>query len=243
MTDPSLCREVLEGVGTLAELERLRASGHENLYLQQALYLIGGAMTGNVVLHDWYSLARKEEDYDRLKSKVAATMEKIQAAKEPLAKEKVDFEAYKLTEEWATAAGHKQVGSLNQLLSQERKLWKEAYTRENEKFYRLHQEIVNLKAANTSLEKKEAATIAAMEKAIAGRNTTVRALEEANVGHTSVVKALEEAKLAYTALEVRDTTLADVNRHLVEAEAGAVKAEEERDGATSMNANLVADHA
>ncbi|KAM0043430.1 hypothetical protein Hdeb2414_s0010g00341171 [Helianthus debilis subsp. tardiflorus] len=169
-------------------------------------------MTGNVILHDWYSLSRKEEEYDRLKSKVATTTEKIQATKERLAIEKAGFEAYKRTEEWAVVAGHKQ-------------------------------EMVNLKSANASVEKKKVVAILTMEEAIAGRNTTVQALEEANVGHTSVVKVLKEAKLAYATLEVRDATMADVNRRLVEAEARAVKAEEERDDATSMNANLVADRA
>ncbi|MFS7923831.1 hypothetical protein Hanom_Chr03g00265491 [Helianthus anomalus] len=75
MTDPSLYREDLKGVGTPAEVEWLRVSGRENLYLQHTLYLIGAGVTGNVILHDWYSLSQKEEEYQKFKSEVAATME------------------------------------------------------------------------------------------------------------------------------------------------------------------------
>ncbi|KAF5813285.1 hypothetical protein HanXRQr2_Chr03g0096491 [Helianthus annuus] len=95
-----------------------------------------------------------------------------------------------------------------------------------------------------------------MEEAIAGRNTTAKALEEADLSRTNAVKALEEANLALAKLErtqgpvARDATLADVNRCLVEAEARASKAEEERgqafstlDEAISMNANLTHDRA
>ncbi|MFS7989806.1 hypothetical protein Hanom_Chr11g01051171 [Helianthus anomalus] len=161
------------------EVEWLRASKHENLYLQHALYLIGRAVTGNVILNDWYSLAQKEEEYEWFKSKFVATMENIKAA-------------YKRTEELAISAGHKQ------------------------------------------------------------------ALEEANLGRSNAVKALEEANLAYAKLEesarkdlqARDASLVDVNRRLLEAEARAAKAEEERgqavamlDDAISMNANLIADRA
>ncbi|MFS7930490.1 hypothetical protein Hanom_Chr04g00344941 [Helianthus anomalus] len=68
MTDPSLCREFLKGSFTTAEVERLRVSGCENLYLQHALYLVGAAATGNVILRDWYSLAQNEEEYNHFKT-------------------------------------------------------------------------------------------------------------------------------------------------------------------------------
>ncbi|KAM0070011.1 hypothetical protein Hdeb2414_s0001g00008251 [Helianthus debilis subsp. tardiflorus] len=203
MTDPSLCREVLRGVGTPTELARLRASGCDNLYLQHSLHLFGGSMTGNVILRDWYPLARKEEECDRLKSKAAAVaMDKIRASEERLLKEKADFEAYKRTKEWAMAAGHKQVRSLTDLLSEVRKLWKEAFARENENFYRLHQENVILKAANAALVKEKIATVAAMKDAEASSEAMVKALEEANVGHTRMAKTIEGAKVSYAALEV-----------------------------------------
>ncbi|MFS7969683.1 hypothetical protein Hanom_Chr09g00812061 [Helianthus anomalus] len=142
LLDYYYCMEALKGVGTPAELERLKASGRQNLYLQHALYLIGGAVTGNVILQDWYSLAQKEEEYDWLKPEAATTMEKIQVVEERLAKERTDFEAYKWTEKWAAATSQKQVWSLSLLLSQEHKLWNEACAREYEKFYRLRQEML-----------------------------------------------------------------------------------------------------
>ncbi|MFS7968803.1 hypothetical protein Hanom_Chr09g00801811 [Helianthus anomalus] len=208
MTDPSLCTEVFEGVGTPAELERLRAGGGENLYLQHALYLIGGVATGNVILYDWYSLAQKEEEYDRLKSEVAATMEKSKQLRSACLKREPTL---RCTNGWRS-------GPLLQ--------------------------------ATNSLEKKEATAVAAMEEAIVGCNTAVKALEEANLGRTNAVKALEEANLVYSKLEenackdlqAHDVTLANVNRRLVEVEAWAAKAEEERDDVVSMNANFVADH-
>ncbi|MFS7993356.1 hypothetical protein Hanom_Chr12g01093091 [Helianthus anomalus] len=58
-------------------------------------------------------------------------MEKIRASEGRLAKEKADFEAYKRTKQWGATAGHKQVRSLTHLLSEERKLWKEACARVN----------------------------------------------------------------------------------------------------------------
>ncbi|MFS7945112.1 hypothetical protein Hanom_Chr06g00520131 [Helianthus anomalus] len=88
-------------------------------------------------------------------------MENIKAAQERLAKEKTDFDTYKRTEEWSVVAANKQVRSLKKLLSQERKLWNEARVCDNDKFYCLRQEIINLKAANAGLVKKEAAVVAA----------------------------------------------------------------------------------
>ncbi|KAJ0680765.1 hypothetical protein HanPI659440_Chr16g0628021 [Helianthus annuus] len=128
-------------------------------------------------------------------------MENISAAQECLAKEKVDFEAYKRTEEWSAFATNKQVRSLTKLLSQERKLWNKACARDNDKFYRLHQEIINFKAANAGLEDKEAAVVAAMEEANLARNR------------------IEES--ARKDLQDKDVALVEVNQRLVEAEARA----------------------
>ncbi|MFS7951589.1 hypothetical protein Hanom_Chr07g00596941 [Helianthus anomalus] len=77
MTDPSFCREVLKGVATPTELARLKAGGRDTLYQQHALHLIGGSLTRNLILHDRYSLACKEEECERLKSEASAAMQKI----------------------------------------------------------------------------------------------------------------------------------------------------------------------
>ncbi|MFS7939285.1 hypothetical protein Hanom_Chr05g00449941 [Helianthus anomalus] len=68
MTDPSLCRELLKCAFTPAEVDLLRASGGENLYLQLTIHLVGVVATCNVILHNWYSLAQKEEEYQCFKT-------------------------------------------------------------------------------------------------------------------------------------------------------------------------------
>ncbi|MFS7993361.1 hypothetical protein Hanom_Chr12g01093151 [Helianthus anomalus] len=94
------------------------------------------------------------QECDQLKAKAAAAIEKIRASEGRLAKEKADFKDYKQTEQWGATASHKQVRSLTHLLSEERKLWKEACSRENEKLFRLRQENINLKAVNAALVKE-----------------------------------------------------------------------------------------
>ncbi|KAM0037743.1 hypothetical protein Hdeb2414_s0013g00406851 [Helianthus debilis subsp. tardiflorus] len=78
-------------------------------------------------------------------------MKTAQAAEEQLEKEKVAFEKLKQSERWAASAGLELVRSLAKLLFDERKLWKEACARENEKLFRVLQEVNNLKAANATL--------------------------------------------------------------------------------------------
>ncbi|MFS7930489.1 hypothetical protein Hanom_Chr04g00344931 [Helianthus anomalus] len=129
-------------------------------------------------------------------------MENIRAIEERLAKEKVYFETYKRTEEWVVVSVHIQ---------------NEACVRENEKFYRLRQEIVNLKAANARLKKREVATVAAMEEAIVARTTTVKAMEKANLARNRIEENARKD------LQAHELVLAEVNRRLVKAEARATK--------------------
>ncbi|MFS8008628.1 hypothetical protein Hanom_Chr14g01275011 [Helianthus anomalus] len=77
---------------------------------------------------------------------------------ERLKKDRATFEKLKQTETWAATAGLKQVHSLTKLLSDERKGWREACARENEKLFHVYQELTNLKAANAALMKEKAAT-------------------------------------------------------------------------------------
>ncbi|KAF5790875.1 hypothetical protein HanXRQr2_Chr09g0388221 [Helianthus annuus] len=222
MTDPSLCREALKGFGPPAEAARLKAGGRESLYHQLALHL----------------------ESARVKEEAAAAMKKVQAAEERLAKQKADFESYKRTEQWAAAAGHQHVRSLTHLLAEERKLWKEDCARENENFYRLRQEINNLKAANAALAKEKAATEATMKEAEARREAVVKEVADANVGRSRMAKIIEDLKEeSRKEVEARETILGDVNRRLEEAEARATKVEEERDDLATMNAQPVADRA
>ncbi|KAF5802825.1 hypothetical protein HanRHA438_Chr06g0273361 [Helianthus annuus] len=209
MTNLSLCREALTGLGPLAKAAWIREFGRESLQYQLASYL------------------------------------------------KADFEAYKRTEQWAAAAGHKQVRSLTNLLAEERKLWKEACARENEKFYRLRQEINNLKAANVTLAqekvaadaaiadliKEKAAAEAAMKETEARGAAAVKELADANAGRSSLLKTIEDLKEARNEVKTRETILGDVNRHLEETEARARQVAEERDVLITSNAQLVDDRA
>ncbi|KAF5810524.1 hypothetical protein HanRHA438_Chr04g0180171 [Helianthus annuus] len=144
-------------------------------------------------------------------------MENIRAAVERLAKEKVEFETYKMTEEWVAVVVHIQVWSLTKLLSQERKIWNEACVREDEKIYRLRQEIMNLKAANAGLEKREVAKVAAMKEAIVARTTTAKAKEKANLARNRIEEKARKD------LQAHEVALAEVNRGLVEAEVGQLR--------------------
>ncbi|KAM0001783.1 hypothetical protein Hdeb2414_s0011g00366831 [Helianthus debilis subsp. tardiflorus] len=142
-------------------------------------------------------------------------MKNIRASQERLAKEKANFEVYKRTEEWSAVATNKQVWSLTKLLSKERKLWNNACVRDNDKFYRLCQEIINLKAANAGLKKKEVAVVATLEEANLARNR------------------IEEN--ACKNLHAKDVALAAVNRRLLEFEVEA-RAERARADAESAHA-------
>ncbi|MFS8003077.1 hypothetical protein Hanom_Chr13g01209651 [Helianthus anomalus] len=244
MTNPSLCREALKGFGPPAEAARINADGRESLCHQLAFHLVSGSLVANAILDEWSYLTRREKDYARLKEEVAAAMKKVQAAEERLANQKADFEAYKRKKQWAIAAGHQQVRSLTNLLAEKRKLWKEACAGENERFYRLRQEINNLKAANATLAKEKAATEATMKEAEARREAMVKELADANVGRTRIAKIIEDLKEeSHKLVEACETILGDVNRLLEEAETLARQVAEERDGLATMNAQLMADRA
>ncbi|MFS7998638.1 hypothetical protein Hanom_Chr12g01156271 [Helianthus anomalus] len=107
MTNLSLCGEALRRLGHPSEAARIRDFGHEN-----------------------FAASAYEEESARLKEEAVVLMKKAQADEERLAKQKAGFEAYKQTEQWAIAAGHKQVGSLTNILAEERKLEGSLHERE-----------------------------------------------------------------------------------------------------------------
>ncbi|KAF5774612.1 hypothetical protein HanRHA438_Chr13g0612931 [Helianthus annuus] len=144
----------------------------------------------------------------------------------------------------ARNCGHQQVRSLTHLLAEERKLWKEACARENEKFYHLRQEINNLEAENAALPKEKTVAEATMKEAEAHQAAVVKELADANVGRTGMAKIIEELKeKSRKEVEARETILGDVNRRLEEAEAQATKVVDERDDLATMNTQLVTDRA
>ncbi|KAM0034305.1 hypothetical protein Hdeb2414_s0016g00496031 [Helianthus debilis subsp. tardiflorus] len=160
-----------------------------------------------------------------------------------LEREKAAFEKLKQTERWAASAGLKQVRSLAKLLSDERKLWKEACDRENEKLFRVRQELNNLKAANATLVKEKAATEAAVKEAetrgaTALKEAEARAAQEladANANRITLNKVAE--------VQNRVTILEEVSSCATEAEAQANRAAEARDGLTTSLGQVNVDHA
>ncbi|KAJ0715882.1 hypothetical protein HanPI659440_Chr13g0506491 [Helianthus annuus] len=162
---------------------------------------------------------------------------------EQLEREKAAFAKLKQTKWWAASAGLEQVRNLAKLLSNERKLWKESCARENEKLFRVRQELNNLKVANAALVKEKAAAKAAVKEletrgATAlkeGEARAAKALADADADGTKLKKVVKE-------LQNRATILEEVTSRATEAEARARQAEESRDGlATSLN-QVTADH-
>ncbi|KAJ0795403.1 hypothetical protein HanPI659440_Chr04g0150091 [Helianthus annuus] len=165
MNDPSACREALRGLGTPVETARARGLSRQNLQSQLASMLVGDSIIANAIMEDYNVLARREQETIRLRAQAEAMMKTAQEGVEQLVKEKAAFEKLKQTERGAASAGLEQVRSLAKLLSDERKLWKEACARENEKLFRVRRELNNLKAANAALVKEKTAVEAAIKEA------------------------------------------------------------------------------
>ncbi|MFS7893793.1 hypothetical protein Hanom_Chr00s001127g01674391 [Helianthus anomalus] len=202
--------------------------------------LVGDSIIANAIMEDYNVLARREEETIRLKT--------IQEGVEQLVKEKVVFEKLKQTEKWVASAGLEQVRSLAKLPSDERKLWKEACARENEKFFRVRQELNNLKAANVALVKEKTAAEAAIKEAetrgaTALKEAKARAAKEladANADCTKLNKVVEELQAE---LKSRVSILEEVTSRATKAETRARQAEETRDGLTTSLAHVTDDHA
>ncbi|KAF5798945.1 hypothetical protein HanRHA438_Chr07g0309211 [Helianthus annuus] len=198
--DPSACRETLRGLGTPVETAPARGLGHQNLQSQLASMLVGGSVIVNAIMEDYYALACREEENIRLRVQAEAMMETAQAGKEQLEKEKAAFEKLKQTERWAASAGLEQVRSLAKPLSDELKLWKEACARENEKLFRVRQELNNLKVVNAALVKEKSAAEAAIKEAETRGATALKEAEaraakelaDANADRTKLNKVVEE---------------------------------------------------
>ncbi|KAM0054064.1 hypothetical protein Hdeb2414_s0006g00190881 [Helianthus debilis subsp. tardiflorus] len=214
------------------------------LYNQHALFLPSVASTGNVILRNWHTLLQKEEEYHRFKSKAAATMDNLKAAQERLAKEKADFEEYKRTEEWSAAAANEQVRSSTKILSPERKLWYEACTRDNDEFYHILQEIINLKAANAGLAKNETAVVAAIEETILACNRMEedarKNLQAKDVAPAELNRRLLEAKMEVRAERIRvDAQSARVETEKTKADAESAHARAEKMRVDTESARVV----
>ncbi|KAM0052170.1 hypothetical protein Hdeb2414_s0007g00245111 [Helianthus debilis subsp. tardiflorus] len=200
--------------------------------------LIGGSIIANAIMEDYNLLARREEETIRLRGEAEAEA-MVRAAREgaeQLEKDKATFEKLKQIETWAASVGCKQVRSLAKLLSDERKGWREACARENEKFFRVRQELNNLKAANAALVKEKAAAEAAVKEEEA---RGAKVLEVADADHAKLNKAMEELKAE---VQNRETIIEEVSARSTEAEARAREAEEAKDGLATSLSQVTTDH-
>ncbi|KAJ0693237.1 hypothetical protein HanPI659440_Chr15g0594911 [Helianthus annuus] len=172
----------------------------------------------------------KLEETIRLRAEAEAMVKATREGAEQLEKDKAAFEKLKQTETWAASAGLKQVRSLAKLLSDERKGWREACARENEKLFCVRQELNNLKAANAALV-KEKATVEAAAKEAEARGA--KALKDAEADRIKLNKVVEELKVE---VQNRVTIIEEVSARATEAEARSREAEEARYGlATSLS--------
>ncbi|KAJ0464332.1 hypothetical protein HanHA300_Chr14g0525961 [Helianthus annuus] len=177
LNDPSACTKILRGLGTPVETARARGLSRQNLQGQLASMLVGSSIIANAVMEDYNVLARREEETIRLRAEAEAMVKDAREGVEQLEREKAAFEKLKQTERWAASTGLEQVRTLAKLLSDERKLWKESCARENEKLFRVHQELNNLKAVNAALVKEKAATEAVAKEAETRGVTALKEVE------------------------------------------------------------------
>ncbi|KAJ0514232.1 hypothetical protein HanHA300_Chr10g0367281 [Helianthus annuus] len=221
MNDPSAYREILRGVGTPFETAHARGISRQNLQSQLACMLVGGSIVANAIMEDYTTLARREEETIWLRAQEEAMMKTAQAA---------------------------EVRSLAKLLSDERKLWKEACARENEKLFRLRQELNNLEAANAALVKEKTAAEAAVKEAETRSVTALKEVEahaakelaDANADRTKLNKVVEELQEARDGLATSLVKVTDDHawmrqhgiRHIVEA---ILDAPENATAVTDMN--------
>ncbi|KAF5768209.1 hypothetical protein HanXRQr2_Chr14g0633741 [Helianthus annuus] len=180
--DPSACRNILSGLAP-----RLRF----------------------FVPVDYRVLGRKEEEIDRLRAEAEAMVKVAREGAEQVEREKAAFEKQKQTEAWAATARLKQVRTLSKLLSDERKGWREACARENEKLFRVRQQVTNLKAANVALVKEKAAGEAAAKEAKEAEARGAKALVE---GLKVTARAAEAEARAREAAEARDSLISSLDQ-------------------------------
>ncbi|KAJ0765041.1 hypothetical protein HanPI659440_Chr08g0299021 [Helianthus annuus] len=248
--DPSACQDILSGLGTPFEVLRARGIPRENRINQLSSMLVGSFIMANSIMEDYKVLGHKEEEIVRLWDEVEAMAKAACEGAEQLEREKAHFEKHKQIEAWAATTGLKQVHTLAKLLSDERKGWREACARENEKLFRVLQEVTNLKAANAAFIKEKTAAEAVAKEAKEAEARSAKALEEADADRSNLNKPLRASRhelhlhltlfLCFT-MQNRVTIIEEVTARAAEAEAQAREAAEARDSLISSLDQLKAD--
>ncbi|KAJ0742551.1 putative AH/BAR domain superfamily protein [Helianthus annuus] len=180
--DPSACKEILGGLGTLFETERARAAPRELRINQLSTMLVRSSIVANAILEDYKVLGRREEEAARLRAKAEELVKAARAGAEQLERDRAAFDKQKKTADW------------NEKFSNERKKWNESWAKQNDNLFRARQELTNAKAANAALGKEKAAAEVIAFKAQQAEARAVKALEEAKEAGARVAKAFEEVK-------------------------------------------------
>ncbi|KAM0066973.1 hypothetical protein Hdeb2414_s0002g00055351 [Helianthus debilis subsp. tardiflorus] len=225
--DPPACKDILSGLGTLFEVLRARGLPRENRINQLSSMLVGSSIMANSIIEDYKVLGRNEEEIVCLRAEAAARAARKGA--EQLEIDRAAFEKLKQTKAWAATAGFKQVRTLAKLLSDERKGWREACARKNEKLFRVRQELTNLKEANAALMKEKAAVEAVAKEPKEAEGRGAKALEKADADRNNLNKVVEDLKAE---VPNRVTILEEVSARATEAETRAREATEARDSLT-----------
>ncbi|MFS7966236.1 hypothetical protein Hanom_Chr09g00771501 [Helianthus anomalus] len=139
--------------------------------------LVGSSIIANPIMEDYESLGRKEEKTARMRAEAEALAKAAREGAELLEKDKAALEKLNHTEAWAATTSLKQLRPLAKLLFDERKGWREACARENEKLFRVRQELNNLKAVNAALMKEKTATKEATQEAKEAEEAVPRRLK------------------------------------------------------------------
>ncbi|XP_035844467.1 uncharacterized protein LOC110933873 [Helianthus annuus] len=237
--DPSACRDILSGLGTPFDVLCARGLSHENRINQISSMLVGSSIMANAIIEDYRVLGHKEEETIRLRVEAEAMAKVAREGVEQLEREKAAFEKLKQTETWVATASLKQVRTLAKLLSDEHKGWREACARENEKLFRVRQELTNLKAANAALMKEKAVAEAAAKEAKEAEARGAKALEAADADRNNLNKVVEDLKVE---VQNRVTILEEVTARATEAETRAREAAEARDSLVTSLDQLKVDH-
>ncbi|KAF5779033.1 hypothetical protein HanRHA438_Chr12g0565921 [Helianthus annuus] len=178
--------------------------------------LVGSSIIANEFMEDYNVLACREEETIRLRAEAEAMVKAAREGAEQLEREKAAFEKLKQTERWAASAGLEKVRTLAKLLSDERKLWKEACA-------------------------EAAAKEAKTRGATALKEAQVRAakvLADADADRIKLNKVVEELQAE---LKSRASILEEATARATEAEVRARQAEEERDGLSTSLAQVTED--
>ncbi|MFS7931432.1 hypothetical protein Hanom_Chr04g00355921 [Helianthus anomalus] len=169
--DPFACRDILSSLGTHFEVLRARGLSRENRINQISSML----------------------ETVRLRAEAEAMVKAAREGAEQLEREKAAFEKLKQTESWTATVGLKQVHTLAKLLSDERKGWREACARENEKHFPYADRNNLIKAVeNFKVEVQNWVTI--LEEVTARANEAETRAREAAEARNSLVTSLDQLK-------------------------------------------------